>query len=57
MISLFAIEKSETVFSFYEIETAKTGWGVRTLQRQYNSGFYERLALSRDNTCGGRLDS
>ena len=34
---------------FYEIETAKTGWGVRTLQRQYNSSLYERLALSRDN--------
>ena len=65
MFCLFAIEKSETVFSFfekeppfivswshylqlmrieneaersfYEIETAKMGWGVRTLQRQYNS--------------------
>lgn len=76
VFSLFAIEKSETVFSFfekeppfivswshylqlmrieneaersfYEIETAKTGWGVRTLQRQYNSSLYERLALSRD---------
>ena len=72
----FAIEKSETVFSFfekelpfvvswshylqlmrienedersfYEIESAKSGWGVRTLQRQYNSSLYERLALSRD---------
>lgn len=76
VFSLFAIEKSETVFSFfekeppfivswshylqlmrieneaersfYEIETAKTGWGVRTLQRQYNSSLYERLALSTD---------
>ena len=76
MFSLFAVEKSETVFNFfeekapfivswshylqlmrienedernfYEIETAKTGWGVRTLQRQYNSSLYERLALSRD---------
>ena len=72
----FAVEKSETVFSFfenelpfvvswshylqlmrienedersfYEIESAKSGWGVRTLQRQYNSSLYERLALSRD---------
>ena len=34
--------------NFYEIETAKAGWGVRTLQRQYNSSLYERLALSRD---------
>ncbi len=76
MINLFAVEKSETVFSlfeekqpfivswshylqlmrienedersFYEIESAKSGWSVRTLQRQYNSSLYERLALSRD---------
>ncbi len=64
MFSLFAIEKSETVFSFfekeppfivswshylqlmrieneaersfYEIETAKTGWGVRTVHYKGN---------------------
>ncbi len=76
VFSLFAIEKSETVFSFfeeklpfvvswshylqlmriqnedersfYEIEASKSGWSVRTLQRQYNSSLYERLALSRD---------
>ena len=76
VFSLFAIEKSKTVFSlfekdppftvswshylqlmrienedersFYEIEASKAGWGVRTLQRQYNSSLYERLALSRD---------
>lgn len=75
--SLFAIEKSETVFSlfekeppfivswshylqlmrieneaersFYEIEAAKTGWGVRTLQRQYNSSLYElEITLPKD---------
>ena len=74
--NLFAVEKSETVFSFfrekppfmvswshylqlmrienedergfYEIESAKSGWSVRTLQRQYKSSLYERLALSRD---------
>lgn len=34
--------------SFYEIEAAKSAWGIRTLQRQYNSSLYERLALSRD---------
>lgn len=34
--------------SFYEIELVKSGWGIRTLQRQYNSSLYERLALSRD---------
>ena len=76
VFNLFAVEKSETVFSlfeekppfivswshylqlmrienedersFYEIESAKSGWSVRTLQRQYNSSLYERLALSRD---------
>ena len=40
--------ENEAERSFYEIETAKSGWGVRTLQRQYNSSLYERLALSRD---------
>lgn len=76
VFNLFAVEKSETVFSlfeekppfivswshylqlmrienedersFYEIESARSGWSVRTLQRQYNSSLYERLALSRD---------
>lgn len=78
MFSLFAIEKSETVFSllnkdmslqllwshylqliriensdernFYEIEAVKSDWSVRTLQRQYNSSLYERIALSRDKS-------
>ena len=34
--------------SFYEIEAAKSAWSLRTLQRQYNSSLYERLALSRN---------
>ena len=34
--------------SFYEIEAAAQGWAVRELKRQFNSGLYERLALSRD---------
>lgn len=34
--------------SFYEIETAKSNWSVRTLQRQYNSSLYERIALSKN---------
>jgi len=34
--------------SFYEIEAISGNWSVRTLQRQYNSSYYERLALSRD---------
>ncbi len=72
----FAVEKSETVFrffekelpftlpwshylqlmrikdenerKFYEIEATNEAWGIRTLQRQYNSSLYERLALSRE---------
>lgn len=33
---------------FYEIESAKFDWEMRTLQGQYNSSLYARLALSRD---------
>ncbi|MEO8592491.1 MAG: PDDEXK nuclease domain-containing protein [Candidatus Solibacter sp.] len=33
---------------FYEIEAADQNWTVRELKRQYDSGLYERLALSRD---------
>ena len=85
LFELFAVKKSETVFSFfreqmpfslqwshylvlmrianadersfYEIEAAKSGWSVRTLQRQYNSSLYERLALSRDKDAVLRLAS
>jgi predicted nuclease of restriction endonuclease-like (RecB) superfamily len=34
--------------SFYEIECAAQNWGVKQLNRQYQSSLYERLALSRD---------
>lgn len=34
--------------SFYEIEAAQNNWSLRELKRQFNSGVYERLALSRD---------
>lgn len=33
---------------FYEIESARGGWSLKELQRQMDSGLYERLALSRD---------
>jgi predicted nuclease of restriction endonuclease-like (RecB) superfamily len=33
---------------FYEIEAAEQGWTLRDLKRQFNTGLYERLALSRD---------
>ena len=34
--------------SFYEIEATDQNWTVRELKRQFDSGLYERLALSRD---------
>jgi len=33
---------------FYEIEAAANGWSLQELKRQFSSGLYERLALSRD---------
>ena len=33
---------------FYEIESAVEGWSQKELKRQFNTGLYERLALSRD---------
>ena len=44
---LMRIKNSEERL-FYEIESARECWSVRTLQRQYNSSLYERLALSQD---------
>ncbi|MCE5223100.1 PDDEXK nuclease domain-containing protein [bacterium] len=40
--------KDEDERSFYEIESRDQNWSLRELERQYNSGLYERLALSRD---------
>lgn len=34
--------------AFYEKEALASGWSLRELKRQFNSGLYERLALSRD---------
>jgi len=33
---------------FYELEALENAWGYRELERQINSGLYERLALSRN---------
>jgi predicted nuclease of restriction endonuclease-like (RecB) superfamily len=41
--------------SFYEIEASMNGWSLPELRRQYNSGLYERLALSRDKEAIRRL--
>ena len=41
--------------SFYEIESANSGWNVRELKRQKASALYQRLALSRDKAGIRRL--
>ena len=38
--------KSEPARRFYETEALRCGWSVRQLDRQVNSQFYERIALS-----------
>jgi predicted nuclease of restriction endonuclease-like (RecB) superfamily len=40
---------------FYEIETIQNNWSVRELQRQYESGLYVRLALSKNKKQVKRL--
>ncbi len=40
--------KEDDVRSFYEIEATNENWSLRELKRQFDSGLYERLALSRD---------
>jgi predicted nuclease of restriction endonuclease-like (RecB) superfamily len=38
--------KNPLARAFYETETLRCGWSVRQLDRQVNSQFYERIALS-----------
>ena len=40
--------KNEQARAFYETEALRCGWTVRQLDRQINSQFYERIALSRN---------
>jgi predicted nuclease of restriction endonuclease-like (RecB) superfamily len=40
--------KDENARRFYETEALRGGWSVRQLDRQINSQFYERTALSRN---------
>jgi hypothetical protein len=40
--------KNEHARAFYETEALRGGWSVRQLDRQVNSQFYERTALSRN---------
>jgi len=46
-VFLLGIKKADER-SFYEIESTQQNWTLRELRRQYQSGLYERLALSRD---------
>lgn len=40
--------KNPLARAFYETEALRCGWSVRQLDRQVNSQFYERIALSRN---------
>ena len=40
--------RNEHARAFYETEALRCGWSVRQLDRQINSQFYERIALSRN---------
>ena len=40
--------KKEAARRFYEAEALRCGWSVRQLDRQVNSQFYERIALSQN---------
>lgn len=40
--------KNEVARRFYEAEALRCGWSVRQLDRQINSQFYERIALSQN---------
>lgn len=42
--------KSPQARAFYETETLRGGWSVRQLDRQINSQFYERTALSNNKS-------
>jgi len=42
--------KNENARVFYETEALRGGWSVRQLDRQINSQFYERTALSKNKT-------
>src|SRR5574338_296354 len=42
--------QNEHARHFYETEALRCGWSVRQLDRQINSQFYERTALSRNKS-------
>ncbi len=46
-VRLLAVKRPEAR-SFYEAEALRSGWSVRQLNRQIDSQFYERIALSQN---------
>ncbi len=46
-VKLLAVKNAEAR-KFYETESFRSGWSVRQLDRQINTQFYERTALSRN---------
>jgi predicted nuclease of restriction endonuclease-like (RecB) superfamily len=48
-VQLISRSRSPEAFAFYHAEALRGGWSVRQLQRQMDSQFYERTALSRNN--------
>jgi predicted nuclease of restriction endonuclease-like (RecB) superfamily len=47
-VLLISRSRSPEAMEFYHAEALRGGWSVRQLQRQIDSQFYERTALSRD---------
>lgn len=47
-VLLISRSRSPEAFNFYHAEALRGGWSVRQLQRQMDSQFYERTALSRN---------
>jgi predicted nuclease of restriction endonuclease-like (RecB) superfamily len=47
-VLLISRSRSPEAFAFYHAEALRGGWSVRQLQRQIDSQFYERAALSRN---------
>ena len=45
---IFLMRLEENERSFYEIESDKNNWSLRELKRQYNTGLYQRLIISKN---------
>ena len=51
--------RNESAREFYETEALRGGWSIRQLDRQINSQFYERTALSKNRAAmltGGQAE-